>query len=271
MIKKILVLIDIIREDNSILFVQAFSFSLLMSLAPLLTIFVIAFRQFALDTDLIIRVISAYLPMEEVMSFINYINNTNTTELVSLIVLLATTLYLSSRSVNSFLKFSSNLEDANYPGWYLRILAIFGQLLFIIIIIVLVLIVSFVNSPTLRYLLVPASMFFGFLIYYRNLSLKHRQIKDHWRGAFLTTMILSLMGVFFSFYINNFTNYESLYGPLASLMIVLLAIYVVAYIIFVGYLLNFVYFDSSDQTEHLTFYGKIDQFIQSRKAKNKTT
>lgn len=264
--RKLRLLIDRLRDDSAQSFVQAFAFSLLLSLAPLLTIFVIAFKQLALDTDLLINAISAYLPMEEVMEFIQYIQATNTSEFVSLVILLATTLFLSSRSVYSFLRFSSDIEGVDYPNWYLRINAVWGQLLFISLIVVLVIIVSFIRTSLIQYLLVPASLFIGFTVYYRNLSFTHRKVGQHWRGALITTILLMAMGLFFLTYVSNFTNYESLYGPLASLMVILLSIYILSYIIFIGFLINYVNYDDDNQTVHLKNFHKLKKWYDNLRA-----
>lgn len=263
---KLRLLINTIRNDESINFIQAFAFSFLLSLAPLLTIFVVLFKQLALDTDFIISIVSNYLPMEEVIEFIKYIQANNTEEIISLIILLVTTLFLSSRSVYSFLKFSSDIENTNYPNWYLRILAFGGQLIFIVLIVVLILIFSFTNN--LRYLFIFITLFFGFVVYYRNLSFKHRRLRDHWKGALVTSFLLALMGIFFLTYIANFTNYESLYGPLSSLMVILLSVYIISYIIFIGFLVNYVNYDGDDETIHLKNFTKLkDNFERILKRK----
>ena len=247
--QKLKELVAILRDDDSTTFVQSFAFSLLLSLAPLLTIFVVLFKQLALDTTLIISIASAYLPMDEVLDFIEYIQATNATEFASLIVLLVTTLFLSSRSVYSFLKFSSSIEEVEYPKWYLRILGFGGQAIFILLIVILILVISFTSY--FRYLLIMVSLFFGFLVYYRNLSFKQRRLASHWKGALFTTLALGLMGLFFLTYVSSFTNYESLYGPLSSLMVILLSINIISYIIFIGFLLNYVNYNDEQQTTHL--------------------
>lgn len=237
-IKKLKYIWKLFSSDLSQLFVSAFAYSLLLSLAPLLIVFVLLLTQFAIDFDILTGLISAYLPADIVVDFINYLQTNSSQEFLSLFVLLVVSFWLSSKAAHSILRYSTNLENVDLPAWRLRLLAIYQQIVFVFTIVLSVALVSFTNVDF--YLVVIIIMFIGFLVYYRNLSITHRSVRYHWAGALLTTFLLSLMGIFFYTYINNFTRYESLYGPMASLMVILLSIYLISLIIHFGFLLNFV-------------------------------
>lgn len=259
--KRIQNLFQLVFNDKSQNFIQAFAFSLLLSIAPLLIVFVVLFRYLALDIETLINVIQIYLPMNEVLAFIRYIENTNPSELISLIVLLITSLYLSSKSVYSFLRFTSDLEDVDYPNWYLRILAIWGQTMFILLLSALIFMLSFMGWNNVRW--VPIILIIGFSLYFRNLSFRYRRFIYQIPGALVTTGLLMLMGLFFVSYVKNFTQYESMYGPLSSLMIVLLGILLIANIIFLGFGINHVFWNGRIQTVEIKSFERWNKLRSS--------
>ena len=57
-------------------------------------------------------------------------------------------------------------------------------------------------------------------------------------GALLTTILFFLLGLGFSYYIENFNNYNLLYGSISTLLIVMIFLYAVVVIILLGFELN---------------------------------
>ena len=66
--------------------------------------------------------------------------------------------------------------------------------------------------------------------------------KTKWRfisaGGTLSTLLSILAFAGFSYYINNFSQYNALYGSIGTLLIILLLIYVMSLILLVGFELN---------------------------------
>ena len=71
-------------------------------------------------------------------------------------------------------------------------------------------------------------------------------------------MILCLASLFITI-INHFTSYQDVYGPLASLVTLLLAIYLISCIIYFGYCLNIVFEEDYGKEYRLPL--KYDKFF----------
>ena len=57
-------------------------------------------------------------------------------------------------------------------------------------------------------------------------------------GSTLTTALIVLIFLGYSYYVTNFANYNALYGSVGTIMIVLLWIYLNAYALLIGFELN---------------------------------
>ncbi|NCO54925.1 MAG: YihY/virulence factor BrkB family protein, partial [Bacteroidetes bacterium] len=54
----------------------------------------------------------------------------------------------------------------------------------------------------------------------------------------LATILSLLISVGFSFYVNNFSNYNKIYGSIGTLIVILIWLYVNALVLLIGYELN---------------------------------
>ena len=70
-------------------------------------------------------------------------------------------------------------------------------------------------------------------------------------GAFLTTLLFFGLTVGFSYYIENFNNYNLLYGSISTLLIVMLFLYASVLIILLGFELNMTLLYAKDRQEVL--------------------
>ncbi|MXV37793.1 YihY family inner membrane protein [Flavobacteriaceae bacterium Ap0902] len=70
-------------------------------------------------------------------------------------------------------------------------------------------------------------------------------------GAILTTILFFLLALGFSFYIENFNNYNLLYGSISTLLIVMLFIYITVFIILLGFELNMTLLYAKDRKDIL--------------------
>ena len=57
-------------------------------------------------------------------------------------------------------------------------------------------------------------------------------------GATLSTLLIILLAIGFNYYIENFSRYNTLYGSIGTLIIIMLWIYFVAMVILIGFDLN---------------------------------
>ena len=67
------------------------------------------------------------------------------------------------------------------------------------------------------------------------------------RGAILTTVLWSIATVIYSFYVTNFNNYNVFYGSLANIIVMMIWLYIIAYILVLGIALNVTYYHAKKE------------------------
>lgn len=217
---------------EGVMFTTSFAYSLLLALAPVLTIFVVVF-QVALDLEQVTAFLTQYIPSEYVMPFVSYLMNQSFSGLVSLAMLLAASIYVASKSVYSFLLISAKEDEVEYEAIFLRILSV---LLFVLIIIQVTFILTvqqkvLVSNGLISFVLLLVS----FTIFYRLLSFRQYPLRFYLSGSLFSALALSVLGNCFFFFIDHFTRYKTKYGPLSSLVILLLSCYMISCIIYLGF------------------------------------
>lgn len=73
---------------------------------------------------------------------------------------------------------------------------------------------------------------------YKYAPSNHKRWKLLTPGSILTTFLVLLTTFGFSFYVNNFGNYNKLYGSLGTVLILMILIYINAIVLLVGFELN---------------------------------
>ena len=225
------------------LFKYSLSFSLLLALAPSLLIFALLFKFAYLDNTMIINFLMNFLPdgnTEMVYSLFQFFTDKNYS-MVSFVVTMSASFYLASRSIFSFLLISASHEEVHVPKWSIRIKSIllFVNLVFIVIFAI------YISTNFLEFLPIISSliMLIFFYMMYRALSFRKRDWSFGLLGAMFSTIFtMSLMALFVTI-VKHFTSYQDVYGPLASLVTLLLAIYLISCIIYFGFCLNIVFED----------------------------
>lgn len=91
---------------------------------------------------------------------------------------------------------------------------------------------------TLKWIVTIFIFFFAIsFLYYLGPS-KKQKFRFISAGATLSTLLIILLAIGFNYYINNFSRYNTLYGSIGTLIIVMLWIYFVAMVILIGFDLN---------------------------------
>jgi membrane protein len=73
-----------------------------------------------------------------------------------------------------------------------------------------------------------------FLLFYKFIPNTKTYWRDIWVGALLAAILFEIARTLFVFYLENFANYQLLYGSIASIIILLVWIYYSAFIIILG-------------------------------------
>lgn len=225
------------------LFRYSLSFSLMLALAPSLLLFAMLFRY-------------AYLPIEIILNFVvNFLPDTSVTTLdkifvffsdkdysiVSFIVTVSVSFYLASRSIFSFLLISASHEEVDVPKWSIRVKSIMLFILSTAFLIVGV----FLATRFSKFLPVISASFMllFFTGLYRTLSFRKRNWGFGMIGGMFSTICIMALAALFVNIVQTFTSYNDIYGPLAALVTLLLAIYLISCIVYLGFCLNIVFED----------------------------
>jgi membrane protein len=91
---------------------------------------------------------------------------------------------------------------------------------------------------TLRWLIIMLLLFMGNAFIYKYAP----HIKERWHlvspGSLLSTTLMLLTTVGFSYWVNNFSSYNKIYGSIGTVLIVMTIIYINALILLIGFELN---------------------------------
>lgn len=98
-----------------------------------------------------------------------------------------------------------------------------------------------------KWIVIVALFFFVFSFLYYLAPAKRRQFRFISAGSTLATGLTIVTSIGFNYYVNNFLQYNTLYGSIGTLMIVMLWIYFNAIIVLVGFELNASIFNAKQE------------------------
>ena len=236
-------------ESN--LFVYSLSFSLLLSLAPSLIIFAMLFKWGKLmDVNVVLNLLqSLHLSgdlqtlVEEI--FMEFMNKDY--GFLPAMTTLCVSFWLASRSINSFLLISANHEEVDVIKFSIRIQSIAMYMVFVALMIagiVLATVLYHIVDASLLPLLAVVIMVPVFTLMYRSLSFRKRSLTFGLIGGLFTTTAMIVLFYLSFILIHRMIAYYRIYGSLASLVALLLVIYIIGSIIYFGFLLNLVFEES---------------------------
>ncbi len=178
-------------------------------------------------------------------------------ELLSLGFLIA--LYFSTNGINSLIEAFNSSYHINESRSMLKqkilsfiLTFIIGTILMIAILLIIftkiiinyLVKIKLITSLSIKYILfgkwiiIISMLFFGITLLF-NLG---PAIKEKWKiitpGALISTFLIIITSIGFNYYIDNFSNYNKIYGSIGTLIILLLWIYINAIILLIGFELN---------------------------------
>lgn len=253
-------------SPESNLFIYSLSFGLLLSLAPSLIVFAMMFKWgYFLDINVILEMLnelhlSTNLQVQVEEVFAEFMNKDY--GFVPAITTLCLSFWLASRSIYSFLLISASHEKVDVMKFSIRIQSIVMFVIFV------ALLIAGIICATLLYYVVDVSMLPllavlimvpVFTIMYRALSFRKRSLSFGIIGGLFTTTAVILLSYLSFILINQMIAYNRIYGSLASLVALLLVIYIISSVIYLGFLLNLIFEESYGKEEtlpmkHLKYY-----------------
>ncbi len=174
--------------------------------------------------------------------------------LLSLTFVLA--VFIASNGVLALVRaFNSSYHTIEYRKWWMRrlvsILLVFIQFILITIAITLLTINEslytrfFDDSKLLWYvflgvrvIIILGLFFFSTSFIYYLAPARKGRFRFISPGATLATILMVLASYGFSFFVNNFAQYNKLYGSLATIIVVLIWVYIMSFAIILGFELN---------------------------------
>ncbi|MDP9230243.1 MAG: YihY/virulence factor BrkB family protein [Bacteroidota bacterium] len=213
-------------------------------------------RQFIDELFHLIRdVIPAGKDNSAIIDFLNDFITTPRNGLLSFGFLLA--LYYSSNAVLGIMR----SFDRNYVGFVKRttfenrVTALkITLMLFVVVIVSVILLImqqtavlkwigikSWVLQEiikTFRWVVIILLFFFSISFIYRYAPATHKKWKPINAGSILATFLMILFTLIFAYWVNNFSNYNRLYGSIGTILILMLIIYFNSFVLLIGFELN---------------------------------
>jgi membrane protein len=90
----------------------------------------------------------------------------------------------------------------------------------------------------LRWIVIILLFFYIISFIYKYAPAVHKKWKLITPGSLLATFMMLLFTMFFSWWINNYANYNQLYGPISTVLVVMLLIYFNSLVLLIGFELN---------------------------------
>lgn len=230
------------------------AFSLMVSIVPIISIILMIGSSINLSSDVIINRLGDLIPVDILNTLLMYMEG-NTINNVILIIL---GIWTASMGANAIILASNQIykfKDSDYIQR--RIKAFLITLLLILVVIINLVILVFGNSivtlilkltnmgDLLLYLFSffkwPVSLVLIFVVIKLLYTVApDERIKSNTvnKGAIFTTLIWLVSSVIFSFYTTNIADFTKYYGGLASIIILMIWLYILSYILVLGIAIN---------------------------------
>ena len=249
--KQLIQLWKMLKNEEGLLFTYALAFSLLLTIAPSLLIFVLLFASTYIDFSFIEDILMRFLPNvtnEQIQHIVYYFVDRDYS-LWSFVTTICASFYLASKSIYAFLFISARNEMVSVKKWYLRLLSLWFYMSFVLLIVgyIQLLYPYLMKYGGFRWL-----SLWGFLYYFYNrLSFRKYSFKYGITGSLIASILFSILASLFMVLIQYFTSYQDVYGPLATFVTVILAIYLISCIIYIGFCWNLIW--QKEDIEQLPF------------------
>lgn len=220
-----------------------FSYYLIMSIIPICSL--IAFFASLLNVDLSVieEVLQKYLTPEFASVVVGSLNSSHIT--LSSIVVLCMSLFVVSRGINQLYGISKNLFPSAHERniiveqilMIVKTVAVFVLLLLIISLLTILPVVSYFVDLSGIFMLGDLYLFLVFFVIlfllYKIIPDVHVHVYDIVKGAAVASLLMLILLTGLQFYF-GIADYTSVYGPLASIVVVMISCSLIAEMIFIG-------------------------------------
>lgn len=251
-------LISNIRKPEMLILPGQLSFFFLMTIVPLAALFISIFSRFHITTDFIGDLIINNVP-DALLNLVDTLKNSAKPN-ANAIIFFVSALILASNGTHSMIIASNkiyNVKDKDYITRRLKsivmLIVLICLLLFIFLVPVfgdmIIKVIQSMNHHTVgnivkfiynivKYPISFILVFFAVKALYimaPDIKIKSREVNY---GAIFTSFSWVVVTQIYSLYVENFSNYNNLYGGLSNILVLMWWVYILSYIFVLGIGLN---------------------------------
>ena len=261
-------LYDIIMKPEMKVLPGELAFFLFLSLVPIITLVVYIGMILSIGTDSVAVFISKVFPADVSNLLVPYVSDVGVD--FSTVIFMISGFLMASNGAGSLIITSNALYKIDHKNFFIRLLkGLFMTILLVILFIFIIVVLAFgdkiinliIGIPIFQnagyeilvvYAILkwPIGLIFIFLIVkllYTIAPDKKIPTKYMNRGAIFTTIMWVLVTIVYTFYINNYANYNLFYGSLSNIVVIMLWVYILSFILVIGMAIN---------NEHYTMENK---------------
>ncbi|MFW5672530.1 MAG: YihY/virulence factor BrkB family protein [Acetivibrio ethanolgignens] len=231
------------------------AFFIILSFFPFIMFLMTLIRYLPVTEDMLISLTNQALPShigDYIVSLLNEIYGQSSAAIISITII--TAIWSASKGIMAVIRGFNSIygiyETRNYL--YLRLISSFYTVIFAISIVGSLILLVFGNRLMLtltrllsqfnikppviisfRVLIALIVLFFFFLAMYIFVPNRKSTVSQEAPGALLTTISWAVFSSVYSYYIDNFANFDT-YGSLTTIVFLMLWLYFCMYILFIG-------------------------------------
>jgi len=220
-----------------------FAYYLIMSIIPICSLCAFFASMFNVDLTLLERTLEKFLTPEFSSVIVSALNSDNVS--ISSIVVICISIFVVSRGINQLYGISKNLFPATHERNFiveqlfmlLKTIAVFILLVIIISILTFFPVInSFINlSDFFIYEDIYLFIIFFIILFllYKIIPDVHVHLFDIIKGAAAASLLLLILLSGLEFYF-KIADYNTVYGPLASIVVIMISFTMIAEVIYIG-------------------------------------
>lgn len=258
-LNKIKGLIDIILSPSMAFLPGNLAFFLVLSIFPVLTLFGVIASMFSINVNSVIGLINSTLPSNIADVITAFMQGRGFDSHMGMFMIIG--FILASNGTHAMILASNNLYGFKNDSYLKRrIKALFLIILLLLLFIFMLGFIAFGNKIiTLLYQYVDNQELvdlihqlfrilkwpFSIFVIYFNVKLIYTISPDHkiyskdtTRGAVFTTLSWIVVIQIYTYWIENFANYDIFYGSLSNIVILMLIVYLISFVLVIGIAIN---------------------------------
>lgn len=244
----------------------ALSFYLLLLLIPATSLFAVGASFFKLDLSIVERMIERYITTEYVTVIIDILR-TNTINTVAFVTLILS-IYTVSRGIGNIYEISKNLyqeeSEETILGYYVYSIKMTLYLLFIFLGFVSIFAIkplallfdSLYAIVGIRHVLLYLILVFCLMSIYKLVPRVKVGYRETFKGALIAGALMLILYYALQIYF-MYASFETIYGPLASIIAVLFVFDWGAEIFYIGMYMTHIFYLRRNENERKNSYKKI--------------